>query len=148
MIELRAVAYCEALFAPLLAEAAGEGHAFLARLRDEWQSGVLRFERPGEILLGAFGDGRLIGIGGISHDPYAPAPGLARLRHLYVLRTSRGLGIGSILVARLLEHASADFHVVRLSTDSAEAARLYERLGFERCQAPRQSHRIVIGPDR
>ena len=117
MIELRALAYCEALFAPLLAEAAGEGHAFLARLRDEWQSGVLRFERPGEILLGAFGDGRLI-------------------------------GIGSILVARLLEHASADFHVVRLSTDSAEAARLYERLGFERCQAPRQSHRIVIGPDR
>ena len=143
--EVRRVAYSDALFAPLHAEARAEGHRFLDRLRDEWRSGTLRFGGPGEILLGAFDGNELIGVGGISRDPYAPAPGLGRLRHLYVRPAARRRGIGRHLVARLLDQARAHFDVIRLSTGSEAASCFYEGIGFERVEAFKQTHRLKLG---
>ena len=74
--------------------------------------------------------GDLVGVGGISLDPYAPAPGLARLRHLYVLEAHRRTGVARALVARLLELARPHFAMVRLRTRNAGAASLYESFGF------------------
>lgn len=141
---IRPVVYRTDLFAPMLDEAlAGDG-PFLGRLRDEWESGVLRFEREGEVLLGAFDGESLAGVGGLSLDPCAPAPGLARLRHLYVLRSHRGSGLGRRLVARLLEQARPRFATVRLRTRNPAAASLYESMGFVACPREGETHRLVF----
>jgi GNAT superfamily N-acetyltransferase len=136
------VEFSESLFAPVLAEAPAQGGAFLLRLRDEWADGSLRFDIPGELLLGAFVGSGLVGVGGVSRDPYAPAPGLGRIRHLYVLKSHRGQGIGRALMDRLIKHGRAHFSVLRLSTQAPEAARLYESYGFVRAPAWKQTHRL------
>ncbi len=141
-VEIRPVEYSEALFEPLLAEAEAEGAPFLFRLRDEWESGELRFGAAGELLLGAFRDDRLVGCGGISRDPYVPQPGLGRVRHIYVLSGHRGQGIGRALMERLLDHGRLHFRRLRLTTQRPEAARLYEGLGFTAVEDTKQTHRL------
>lgn len=143
-IAIRPAPYEAAAFAPLLAEAEAAELVFMRRLRDEWLSGALRFDRPGEIYLGAWEAGRLLGVGGLSHDPYDPAPGLARVRHVYVLAAERRRGIGGALVARVLDHARDRFERVRLRTRNPEAARMYERLGFAPSDLPNETHRLVF----
>jgi GNAT superfamily N-acetyltransferase len=144
ILTIAPVAYSAEAFAPMLAEAeAGQG-AFLIRLRDEWLSGAMRFDQVGEILLGAWADGALVGVGGISQDPYAPAPDLGRVRHVYVLRAQRGRGIARKLVAALVDHARGRFAVLRLRTRNPAAARLYESLGFTASAAPEETHRLLL----
>lgn len=63
----------------LEAEAVAEGFRFLTRLVADWKNGANRFDQPGECLLGAFRDGHLIAIGGLSYDPYA-GPGIEGIR--------------------------------------------------------------------
>jgi GNAT superfamily N-acetyltransferase len=144
-IDIRPIAYSERLFAPLLEEAEAGNGAFLLRLRDEWLSGALRFEEEGEVLLGAFNGKRLIGVAGISHDPYAPAQGLGRVRHVYVLQAWRGRSVGRLLLQALIEHARGRFETLRLSArDRPAAIRLYESLGFVPCEDIKQTHRLVV----
>lgn len=140
--EIRRVFYADALFEPLLAECESAGGPFLLRLRDEWGSGATRFDRPNEILLGAFLDGRLVGVGGVTHDPWQPDIG--RLRHLYVLREMRGRGVGRLLVARIVEEAGRAFPVLRLRTRAAAAKRLYESFGFIPTAEPFETHRLGL----
>lgn len=142
--EIRPIGYSAALFAPMLAEAGADDGAFLLRLRDEWLSGAIRFDKESEILLGAFSDGALVGVGGLSLDPYAPGPGLIRLRHVYVLKAHRRRGIARLLVERLLDHARGRFHLVRLRTRSHGAARLYESLGFIAAARDGETHRLAL----
>jgi GNAT superfamily N-acetyltransferase len=144
MTKIEPIAYSAALFAPMLAEAGAGDGTFLLRLRDEWATGAIRFDKEGEILLGAFSDGALIGVGGLSHDPYGPEAGLVRLRHLYVLEAERGRGVGRKLVARLVDHARAHFSLVRLRTRNPEAARLYEGLGFVASGRANETHRLAF----
>ena len=139
-LDIRLVAYEQDLFAPLLADAAEEGGTFLFRLRDEWESGALRFDAPGEFLLGAFLDGALVGVAGLSHDPYHPAPGRGRVRHVYVLARRRSHGIGRRLVEAVVAGARANFDHLRLATRRPEAAALYESMGFLRVDEPHQTH--------
>jgi len=120
------------LFDALVAESERAGYGFVRRLADDWASGANRFERPGEALFAARMDGRLIGACGLNVDPYTPAPGVGRVRHLYVLTDYRRLGVGRRLVERVLEAARGRFERLRLSTQNPAAAQLYERLGFER----------------
>jgi GNAT superfamily N-acetyltransferase len=136
--EIRAIGWSRALFAALAAEgAAGDGR-FLSRLEEEWRCGTLRFRAPGEVLLGTLDDDRLIGVGGISLDPYAPVDRLARLRHLYVARARRREGVGTALALALVERARGHFDRIRLTTDAA--ARFYERLGFVAEPGEKQTH--------
>lgn len=137
---IRPVAYEQDLFAPLLADAGEEGGTFLFRLRDEWESGALRFEAAGEFLLGAFLEGALVGVAGLSRDPYHPVPGRGRVRHVYVIARHRSRGIGRRLVERVVEGARASFDHLRLATQRPEAASLYESMGFVRAQEPHQTH--------
>jgi GNAT superfamily N-acetyltransferase len=143
-VTIRPVAWSTDLFAPMLDEALTGDGAFLQRLRDEWESGALRFDREGEVLLGAFSGETLTGVGGLSHDPFEPAPGLVRLRHLYVLRAHRRAGIGRALVARLLELARPRFATVRLRTRNSGAALLYESFGFVRSTREGETHRLAF----
>ena len=149
---VRRIAFDEALFAPLLAEGrAGDG-PFLLRLAEEWRQGLLRFDGEREVLLGVFLGDTLAAVGGISRDPYAPAPGLGRVRHVYVASAQRRRGLGRLLLAALLDHAQERFDLLRLRTGSPPAAAFYESLGFRAREAAEQTHELFIrrssaGPD-
>jgi len=116
--------------AALIAESEQQGLRFVRRLADEWASGANRFDRPGEALFVARSAGDVVGVCGLNVDPYATAPDVGRVRHLYVLRVHRHRGIGQQLVTAIVQAARGRFERLRLRTQNPEAARLYERLGF------------------
>jgi GNAT superfamily N-acetyltransferase len=103
-------------------EATEEGFNYLRRLVSEWRTGSNRFDKPGECLLAVTDSGILVGIGGLNADPYRPDGTTARLRRLYVAKAFRRRGIGEALVSALLEKASLQFRLVRLSTDTESAS--------------------------
>ena len=116
--------------APLLAASEAEGFQFVRRVVREWESGAHRFSGGGEALLGGFRDARLVGICGLSRDPYLADPTVGRLRNLYVLPEYRGRRIGSALARHVIEMAGSSFRLLRLRAATPQAAALYERLGF------------------
>ncbi len=124
----------------LRAEAAADGFRFLDRLVADWRSGANAFDRPGEVLLGAFRADDLIALGGLNRDPYASEDGIGRLRHVYVGRSVRRAGVGSTLVRRLLDHARGTFRLVRLRADAEAAASFYVSLGFTPVQDVAGTH--------
>ncbi len=143
-LRIKPIRYFEAAFAPILAEAERAKGAFMLRLRDEWLSGIQRFEGPGEFLLGIFDGERLVAVGGVSNDPYRSEPGLGRVRHVYVLEALRRQGIARMLMTEILECARGHFTVLRLRTRSAAAASLYESLGFVRVDGDDETHRLTL----
>jgi GNAT superfamily N-acetyltransferase len=132
-------------FIVLLAESEQAGLGFLRRLADEWTGGVNRFDRPGEALFGARIGRELVAVGGLNVDPYAENSKVARVRHLYVLSAWRRHGIGARLVTEIVEVARGRFERLHLRTTNPEAARLYERIGFERRDdVPHSSHVLQL----
>lgn len=125
-----------------------EGFRFLARLRDELASGANRFDGEGEVLLGAFRSEELIAVGGLNRDPYGGGPRAGRVRHLYVLPSARRTGAGRALVRELVRRAGPWFDQLVLRTDTVEAARFYEALGFrpER-EIERATHRLPLADE-
>jgi GNAT superfamily N-acetyltransferase len=119
-----------AAFAPMLEESVAHGTTFVERLVREWHSGDNRFDRPGERLFGAFDGDALVGCGGINVDPYANDPELGRVRHVYVLAHRRRAGVGRALLHAIMAHARPHFRRVRLKTETLDAVRFYESLGF------------------
>ena len=124
----------------LAAEAAGQGFQFLHKLSFEWETGVNRFDGPGELLLGGFDADDLVAIGGLHCDPYLGQPAVARIRRVYVRAASRRQGIGGQLVRRLIDIARPHFLSLRLRAVTPDAARLYESLGFEPVQGDHVTH--------
>jgi GNAT superfamily N-acetyltransferase len=118
--------------APLVAASAGEGFLFLERLRSEWLEGKKRFDAPGEVLLGAYQRSALVAISGVTIDPYGGDPTVGRLRHLYVAPEARRQGTGASLVRALEDATRPYFRALVLRTDTDEAARFYEALGYTR----------------
>jgi GNAT superfamily N-acetyltransferase len=114
----------------LRTQAAAEGFRFVDKLVLEWEAGQNKFAEPGEVLLGAFQESRLVAVGGLNRDPYADRPGIGRLRHLYVAQSARRSGVGSAMVGQLLKCAGTAFQLVRLRTDTEEAASFYISIGF------------------
>lgn len=125
-------------------EASSAGFRFMEKLTKEWETQTNRFDKPGELLAGAFQNGQLVAIGGLNIDPYAGDITIARLRHLYVLKRLRRQGVASRLARYLLDKAPTSFASVRLFTDTVEAAALYERLGFTRTKSASATHIIKL----
>jgi len=119
--------------AGLVTESEEAGFAFVRRLVDEWVGGVNRFAGPGEVLFAAVVDGRVVGVCGLSVDPYLAAGWVSRVRHLYVVAEVRRRGVGTRLAATVVATARESFDRLRLRTESASAARFYEALGFRPC---------------
>jgi ribosomal protein S18 acetylase RimI-like enzyme len=65
---------------------------------------------------------------------------MGRIRRVYVKRDFRNRGIGRALMTALIDEARRSFARVRLRAESANAARLYERLGFEPVAGPDATH--------
>ncbi len=121
-------------FAELACLALDEDVDFIAKFMARWNGRNERFSRPGEGLFGAWtteaNQVKLVGIAGVMQDPYLTDPTIARLRHVYVAPLYRGYGIAEALVAACLTQAQGHFATIRLNAIAANAARLYERLGF------------------
>ncbi len=109
------------------------GFRFVHRLIAEWDSGANRFDLPGEALFVATIAGRVVGVCGLNIDPYAGDLRVGRVRHLYVLAAQRRKGAGRQLVTAVIKAASACLERLRLRTNTLEAARFYEMLGFQSC---------------
>jgi GNAT superfamily N-acetyltransferase len=144
-LEIRQIRSLGGELAPLVSEADREGHAFVRRLWNDWESGENRFHHEGEALFGAFSGDRLIGVGGLNRDPYMQADGIGRLRHLYVAIDARRRGAGRLLVERIVAEAKGSFAVLRLRTPSADAAAFYCRLGFVETDEDAATHVMRIG---
>jgi GNAT superfamily N-acetyltransferase len=131
-------------FGELLAESERGRFRMLERLRAEWVNGTDRFERRGEILVGAFADERLIGAGGRNVDPFAGDPRTGRVRHLYVAQDFRKKGVGRLLMDCILTDAGMYFR--RLNVRAPVGAfGFYEHLGFERVEgSDTVSHRLIL----
>lgn len=124
----------------LQSEARAEGYGFIETLVEEWANARNRFDAPGEVLCGHLEEGALVAVGALSIDPFCGRPDIGRIRKVYVRRAWRNKGIGGALVATLVERARNHFRCVRLRAENAEAARLYERLGFAPIAGPDATH--------
>lgn len=121
-------------FAELACLALDENLDFIAKFIALWHGRNMRFSHPGEGLFGAWiteaDQEKLVGLAGVMQDPYLTDPAIARLRHVYVAPAYRGHGIAEALVSACLAQAHGHFEIIRLNAIAANAARLYERLGF------------------
>jgi len=124
-------------------EAVAEGFRFITRLISEWHSGTNRFDAPGECLMAAYLDRQLVGIGGLSVDPFTQAP-TGRLRRLYVTPVARRQQVGRRLVSALLAHAALHFETVRLNTDTAQGSAFYLRCGFTLTEDAQATHIVRL----
>ncbi len=127
----------------LVAASQAEGFGFVARLAEDVARG--HFDLPGTALFGAYDGGRLLGVGGLTPDPYvADSPGVGRLRHLYVLPRHRRQGVAKALVGRIIAEARLHYPVLRLRTTNPRAALLYSALGFVSVTKPTATHIRVL----
>jgi GNAT superfamily N-acetyltransferase len=118
--------------AALAAAAENEGFRFLTRFVTEAAARTVSLNSAIEFFVCVHDSGSIIAVGGVTRDPYVAVDGVGRLRHLYVAEPERRRGVGRALVASLEARASAAYAVLRLRTDTAEAARFYEELGYSR----------------
>ena len=128
----------------LQAEALAEGYDFIQTLVEQWANAENRFNAPGEILCGHVDQGLLVAVGGLNCDPFAGSPDMGRIRRVYVRPAWRNKGIGRALVISLIDQARTHFRCVRLRAENAEAARLYERIGFVQVESPDATHILNI----
>lgn len=126
---------------PLVAASRREGFRFMARFATELADG--RFREPGAAVFGAYTE-NLVGIVGLTRDPYTEDALTGRVRHLYVLPAHRSAGVGRTLVAAVLEAARPCYHVLRLRTDTSSAAAFYRTLGFSETRQPHATHVLTL----
>ena len=134
-------------FADLIVLSLREDFHAMQRMRDDWDSGTNRFDRPGEKLFAARVGARLVGICGLNRDPYAHSSEVGRVRHLYVDPEFRRRGVGRALISRIVECASRSFVRLRLRTMRDDADLFYVAIGFRRVVGvPEVTHEIIAQP--
>jgi len=133
-------------FEELAADALADGHRVLEILRADWNSGALRFERPGEALFAALAGSALLGVCGLTTDPYPGGDQAGRGRRLYVRRAARRHGVGRALLGAVAARARG-FGWVRLRLRAPPAAfAFYEACGFLRAVGePAATHSFALG---
>jgi N-acetylglutamate synthase-like GNAT family acetyltransferase len=125
---------------PIRLAAHAEGFNHVRRLLEDHLSGTNRFDQPGEFLLAArVGNGAIIGVGGLNRVSDATG----RVRRMYVLPDWRDQGVGGALLTAILEQSR--FPRLELRAMNADAARFYERHGFNRVDSPDHTHVLERG---
>lgn len=119
-------------FEELAADATGDGVRLLDVLREDWLDGRLRFDQPGEAFFAVLAGPALLGVCGLTIDPYTRSERLGRVRRLYVRRASRRAGAGRALLDAVVAAATeAGFPRLRVRAPASTFA-FYERCGFLR----------------
>ncbi|MBU4682512.1 GNAT family N-acetyltransferase [Cedecea davisae] len=117
-------------FAELRAQSIAAGFNMLRRLDENWQSGLNRFDRPGEKLLGAYIGGLLVGVCGLNIDPFSShVTRSGRLRHFYIDEKWRRKQVGSKLLREILKGADHWFDLINTNAPSTAFA-FYTQAGF------------------
>jgi GNAT superfamily N-acetyltransferase len=142
-MEIHQVTHLPPQILALEKEAMAEGFKFITRLTSEWHSGTNRFDAPGECLIAAYLDRELVGIGGLSVDPFTHAR-TGRLRRVYLTPASRGQQVGRRLVSALLALAALHFETVRLNTDTAQGGAFYLSCGFTLTEDAQATHMVQL----
>lgn len=115
--------------AELVAESQASGVRNVAALVDGWSDGTQRFDQPGEAVLAACVDGRIVGVGGLTRCPHVP--GAMRVRRFYVLADCRRRGVATALAGALIEVGFRHADVITCNARASDAAApFWERLGF------------------
>lgn len=117
-------------FKYLVQESKEEGFNFLKKLINEYENELNTFNKSGECLYGIFQGEKLIGIGGLNVDPYTENNKIGRLRRFYIAKDYRRIGLGKLLLNKLLSHAEKYFKVVVLHTDTKQGDVFYTANGF------------------
>ncbi|HVE50497.1 MAG TPA: GNAT family N-acetyltransferase [Casimicrobiaceae bacterium] len=91
-------------------------------------------DRPHDVVLGAFVADELVGLCGMSVDSRKNVRHRGKVFGMYVPRDRARQGVGSALIAALIEHAkrcgTLDSLVLTVTAGNDDARRLYERHGF------------------
>lgn len=124
----------------LLTASEREGFRFVRRL----VAGDNRFDGLGEALSIASDGARVVGVCGLTIDPFAGSPDVGRVRRLYVLSEYRRQGVGRRLVDEVVSAARGHFRRLRLRTNADVADQFYRALGFQRSAEPDCTHVLVL----
>jgi GNAT superfamily N-acetyltransferase len=124
----------------LAALARVEGFDFLDRLIVQIENDLVRLDDPHEFFLCASNGENLVGVGGITPDPYLSDAKVGRVRHVYVHPQARRSGIGRRLIYEIECRAAATYSSLRLRTDTSTGARFYEALGYRSVSDPNATH--------
>jgi GNAT superfamily N-acetyltransferase len=119
-------------FEDLAADARADGARMLDVLREDWADGALRFDAPGQALFAVSAGPALLGLCGLTEDPYLRNEAVGRVRRLFVLRAARRHGAARALLGAIAAEAEA-FGYPRLRVRAPVSAfTVYERCGFLR----------------
>jgi len=124
----------------LCAVASSEGFRFLRRFVTELEHDRVRLDAPDEFFLCAICDSGIVGVGGVTPDPYIDDSRVGRIRHVYVHPEWRGIQIGHSLLREIENRATRVYAILRLRTDTEPAARFYEMLGYRTIRSPSATH--------
>lgn len=119
-------------FEELAADALGDGQRMLEVLREDWQAGTMRFDEPGDALFTAHVGTALVGLCGLTRDPYMAQEAVGRLRRLYVLRAGRRAGVGRALVQAVAAQAAGCLYPRLRVRAPVSAFAFHEGCGFLR----------------
>lgn len=127
-------------FAALAEAAAQERVRNVGLLQREWESGVQRFDAGGAALFGAFENGVLTGIGGVTPETGLAEPAM-RMRRFYVLPASRRSGTGRALASAAMAHGLLTAPLLTCNARATPlAAPFWEAMGFRPVRAPGYTH--------
>ncbi|HEY4200247.1 MAG TPA: GNAT family N-acetyltransferase [Devosiaceae bacterium] len=122
----------------LRADAKTEGHQFIERLVTDWSSGSIRFDKPGEALLGVREGDAIVAIGGVTQEP--SLEGALRMRRFYVRPAFRRQSIGWTLVRILVDHPSREGCPITVHAGTPDATKFWEALSFATVTGQPYSH--------
>jgi len=125
---------------PLIEASEQEGFKFLTRLKNDWISGANRFDKINEQLYQVKQGVQIIAIGGINNNPYQEVGEVGRIRRVYVLPEYRRKGIGRKLTLHLLDTFMDKYEKITLRTDTEEASKFYESIGFKNVKSKNHTH--------
>lgn len=117
-----------------------ENFNFLVRLKNDWISGANRFDKTHEELCQVKKGETIIAIGGINNNPYQTVENVGRIRHLYVLPEYRRKGVGKALMEYLIDKYKDKYEKITLRTDTEEASKFYQALGFKKVESENYTH--------
>ncbi|HEX6065283.1 MAG TPA: GNAT family N-acetyltransferase [Longimicrobiales bacterium] len=127
--------------------ASAEGFQFLERLVAQMENDTVRIDAADEFFVCAIDHGEIIGVGGVTPDPYRAEPGVGRVRHVYIRPESRRAGIGRALIMEIERRARSRYGTLRLRTDTPRGARFYEAIGYRPIVDPDATHiKLNRGP--